>query len=128
MYSTRLLPADPDLLVPDGSQIRVLPAPERGGASVVHCRLPAGAMTKAVAHRTVEEVWYVAGGQGEIWRALGAESDVTALTMGTSLTIPLGTRFQFRNTGSAPLDIIIDTLPPCPGEHEAERVPDFWGA
>ena len=30
------------------------------------------------------------------------------------------------NTGPAPLEIVIATTPPWPGEHEATRVPDHW--
>jgi len=126
MLATTTLPHEPDLLAPDGSEIRLLPAPERGGASLVHCRLPAGATAKVVTHRTVEEVWHLIAGRGELWRARGERTDVTALVPGVSVAIPLGTRFQFRNTGSGPLDIVIVTLPPWPGADEAIRVADHW--
>jgi mannose-6-phosphate isomerase-like protein (cupin superfamily) len=126
MQAATTLPRDPDLLAPDGSEIRLLPAPEGGGASLVHCRLPAGATAKAVTHRTVEEVWHVIAGRGELWQARGERNEVATLGPGVSVTIPLGTRFQFRNTGSAPLDIVIVTLPPWPGAEEAIRVADHW--
>ena len=126
MLAATTLPREPDLLAPDGSEIRLLPAPERGGASLVHCRLPAGATAKAVTHRTVEEVWHVIAGRGELWRAQGERADVTALAPGVSVAIPLGTKFQFRSTGSGPLDIVIVTLPPWPGAEEAVRVADHW--
>jgi hypothetical protein len=43
-----------------------------------------------------------------------------------SLNIPLGTRFQFRNTGAEPLCFIIATLPPWPGEDEAITQVGHW--
>ncbi len=126
MFAATTLPREPDLLAPDGSEIRLLPAPARGGASLVHCRLSAGATAKAVTHRTVEEVWHVIQGRGELWRARDERAGVTTLAPGVSVTIPLGTRFQFRNTGSDPLDILIVTLPPWLGADEALRVADHW--
>ena len=133
------LPAQPDTLAPDGSEIRLLPA--LAGGSMVHCTLPPGATSLAVAHRTVEELWYVVGGTGELWRRMGDAGNVDAgnvdagqvdagqvdaLMPGVALSIPLGTHFQFRNPGAAPLEIIIVTLPPWPGAEEAYRVPDHW--
>jgi mannose-6-phosphate isomerase-like protein (cupin superfamily) len=44
------------------------------------------------------------------------------------LAIPVGTRFQFRNTSAAPLDIIGTTMPPWPGEDEAVFVAGKWGS
>jgi mannose-6-phosphate isomerase-like protein (cupin superfamily) len=120
----RALPSAHDVLAPDGSEIRLLGATAR--ASMVHCTLPPGRTTLAVRHRTVEEIWYVVAGRGEVWRRLGdAETTVEALP-GVSLTIPTGAHFQFRATGDAPLQIIIATMPPWPGADEAVRVADHW--
>ena len=59
-------------------------------------------------------------GQGQVWRKQGKREQVLDVGQGVSLTIPLGTLFQFRNTGSAPLEfLIIATTPPWPGEDEA---------
>jgi mannose-6-phosphate isomerase-like protein (cupin superfamily) len=58
-----------DVLAPDGSEIRLLAQTSRG--SMVHCALPPGQVTVAVAHRTVEELWYCLRGRGEMWRRLG---------------------------------------------------------
>ncbi len=113
-----------DLLAPDGSEIRLLPKLDRG--SMVHCRLPPGAVSRAIRHRTVEELWYVLAGEGELWRAVGDVERVVALRPHTAHTIPCGVRFQFRNTGLSPLDIVIVTMPPWPGEEEAEYVPGIW--
>ena len=106
-----------DILAPDGSEIRLLH--QLGAVSVVHCRLPAGAVSKPVRHRTVEEVWLFLAGRGQVWRRQGAREQLLDVEPGASLTIPLGTEFQFRNTGDAPLDFVIATTPPWPGADEA---------
>ena len=119
-----LLPARKDLLAPDGSEIRLLASSPRG--SMVHCQLPGGGTSLAVTHRTVDEVWYVLAGRGQLWRQYGDEECVEELVAGASCDIPLGTRFQFRNTAQDPLQILIVTMPPWPGSEEAVRVPDHW--
>ncbi len=106
-----------DALAPDGSEIRLLH--QLGGVSVVHCRLSVGVTTIPVRHRTVEEVWYFLAGEGQVWRKQGGREQVLDVRPGMSLTIPLGTDFQFRNTGDAPLEFLIATTPPWPGEDEA---------
>ena len=118
------LSTQPDALAPDGSEIR-LAGSVRGG-SLVECTLPPGKVSAAVRHRTVEEMWLLVGGAGEVWRKLGAEESLVAVGPGAWLTIPLGSHFQFRNTGAAPLRFVIAMLPPWPGADEAERVPDHW--
>ena len=109
--------AEYDLLAPDGSQIRLLHQLE--GASVVHCTLPVGGVSIPVEHRTVEEVWFFLAGAGQVWRKQGEREQVLDARPGLSLTIPLGTRFQFRNTGDVPLEFLIATTPPWPGADEA---------
>lgn len=120
---TTTLPQDP-IIAPDGSEIRELVA--GGRASMVHCTLPAGGVSLAVRHRTVDELWFVMGGQGEVWRKLEGEEAVVAVGPGSALDIPLGARFQFRNTGDEPLVILIATMPPWPGADEAPKVADHW--
>jgi len=117
LYESRVVSDDYDSLAPDGSEIRLLHQLE--GASVVHCTLPVGAVSIPVTHRTVEEIWYFLGGQGQVWRAQGSREQVLDARPGVSLTIPLGTHFQFRNTGDVPLEFVIMTTPPWPGEDEA---------
>ncbi|MCY4019141.1 MAG: cupin domain-containing protein [Chloroflexi bacterium] len=116
-FESRVVSEDYDALAPDGSQIRLLHQLE--GASVVHCTLPVGAVSIPVKHRTVEEIWYFLAGQGQVWRAQGGCEEVLDVRSGVSLTIPLGTHFQFRNTGAVPLEFVIATTPPWPGEDEA---------
>lgn len=123
-FATRRLSERYDVLAPDGSEIRVLAGLAR--ASMAHGTLPPGQVSRAVVHRTVEEIWYVLSGQGEIWRQRGEDEAVVAMTPGVSLTIPTGMRFQFRNTGDEPLCFIMCTMPPWPGEDEAVPAPGHW--
>ena len=115
-----------DVLAPDGSEIRLLP--QLAGGGMVHCTLPPGAVSLAVTHRTVEELWYVLAGEGLLWRQQGERQEVMPLRPGTAHTIPLGTHFQFRNPGAEPLVLLIVTMPPWPGMDEAVRVADHWSA
>ncbi len=118
------LPQDRDAVAPDGSEIRLLAATSRG--SMVHCTLSAGAVSKPVAHRTVEEVWYFLEGSGQMWRRNGDEERVVDVGPGVSLSIPVGVHFQFRAGGDRPLLALIVTMPPWPGEDEAYPVPGPW--
>lgn len=106
-----------DTLAPDGSEIRLLH--QLGAVSVVHCRLPVGAVSAPVRHKTVQEIWYFLAGTGQVWRRQGEQEQVLAAAPGISLTIPLGTDFQFRNIGALPLEFLIATSPPWPGADEA---------
>ncbi len=123
--STRLQDA-PLVRAPDGSDVRVLPTVD--GASMVYASLPPGAITQAVYHRTVEELWYCVSGRGRLWRSLDGEEQVIELEPGVSANIPLGTRFQFRNDGGERLEIVIATVPPWPGEDEAVACDGPWEA
>lgn len=123
-WQTRLVPEHEDTLAPDGSEIRLL-VDVRGG-SMVHCTLPPGGATRAVRHRTVEEVWFFLGGRGEVWRRLGDQEEVVDVGPGLALSIPLGVEFQFRALGDEPLTFVITTIPPWPGLDEAVPVPGRW--
>jgi mannose-6-phosphate isomerase-like protein (cupin superfamily) len=123
-FATTRLPARPDVVAPDGSDVRILLGLERGG--MAHFELAPGRTSKAVAHRTVEEIWYFVGGRGEMWRCQGAREEVVAVEPGVCLTIPLGTQFQFRSLGAEPLAAVGVTMPPWPGEGEAYEVRGKW--
>jgi mannose-6-phosphate isomerase-like protein (cupin superfamily) len=113
-----------DVLAPDGSQIRFLP--QVTGGSMVHCTLLPGAVSLAVAHRTVDELWYVLAGEGELWRRQDGREEIVTLQPHSAHSIPLGTQFQFRNPGTKPLTFVIVTMPPWPDMDEAVRVADHW--
>ena len=123
-FDTRRLPVAPDTVAPDGSNVRVLLGLTAGG--MAHFELAPGETSLAVSHRTVEEIWYVLSGQGEIWRRHETREEIISLEPGVCLTIPLGTRFQFRAFGDEPLAIVAVTLPPWPGEQEAVIVEGTW--
>lgn len=122
--STMTLPRDLDVLAPDGSEVRILLA--LAGGSMAHFLLPPGQVSRAVRHRTVEEIWYVLSGQGEMWRSAGGEEEVVALAPGICLTIPVGVQFQFRTIGETALSAIAITMPPWPGDGEAEFAHGKW--
>ena len=111
-------------MAPDGSDVRVLLGLASG--SMAHFELGAGQTSRAVTHRTVEEIWYVVAGRGEMWRKQGASEEVVALEPGTCLTIPLGAHFQFRAGPVQAVAAIGVTMPPWPGEGEALLVAGRW--
>ena len=124
IWDTQEIGSAPLATAPDGSAVHVLCATARG--SMILFALEPGAISRAVMHRTVDEIWYVAAGQGRLWRQRDAAAEITDLAPGLSLTIPVGTRFQFRNDGAAPLQIVAATMPPWPGDGEAEIVAGIW--
>lgn len=97
-----------------------------GGGSMAHFRLPPGQTSRAVRHRAVEEIWYVLSGQGEMWRSDGEHAQTVVLSPGVCLTIPVGVSFQFRCAGTEPLAAVAVTMPPWPGDGEAEIVAGTW--
>ena len=123
-FLTKRVSEGPEIIAADGSEVRVLCQLSRGALATF--TLPPGAVSKAVAHRTVEEVWYVVRGTGRMWRKMADREEVTALVPGISVAIPTGTHFQFRNDGTEPLDIVAATMPPWPGEGEAYFVEGKW--
>jgi mannose-6-phosphate isomerase-like protein (cupin superfamily) len=123
-FPSKWISPEPDVIALDGSEVRLLCELPRGAMAMF--TLPAGAVSKAVAHRTVEEVWCVIRGRGRIWRKFGDREDIADLVPGVSVAIPTGVQFQFRNDGMQPLDIIAATMPPWPGEGEASLVDGNW--
>ena len=96
------------------------------GGGLAHCTLPPGSVSHAVRHETVEEIWYFIAGSGQVWRRQAERQETVDVSPGAAVTIPVGTHFQFRNTGDAPLEFVIATMPPWPGAAEAVRVADHW--
>jgi mannose-6-phosphate isomerase-like protein (cupin superfamily) len=92
-------------------------------ASLVEVTLPPGRTTRAVRHRSVEEIWYFLRGEGEVWRE---GYDPVAVAAGATLIIPTGRTFQFRSGPGAPLVFLCYTSPPWPGEDEAAPASGPW--
>jgi mannose-6-phosphate isomerase-like protein (cupin superfamily) len=120
------LSATPDAIAPDGSEVRVLARTERG--SMADFQLATGQTSVPVRHRSVEEVWFVLAGRGEMWRRRADEEAVIVLESGVSFSIMRGTSFQFRSTGPDRLEIVAVTMPPWPVDRddEAEVVDGPW--
>lgn len=131
-FDTMQLPADPDAVAPDGSDVRVLLRLGRG--SMAHFELAAGRVSRAVAHRTAEEIWYVLSGEGQMWRRQEGRDgrqerqETVPLRPGTCVSLPAGTHFQFRAGADGPLAAVGVTMPPWPGPDEAYQVPGAWPA
>ena len=118
------LPEEPDAIAPDGSEIRFL---KQWGdtVSIVHCTLPVGMVSAPVHHKTIEEMWFFVGGEGEVWRKdpdSPQNASIEKVSAGKFLTIPTRAHFQFKNTGDEPLTFVIATLPAWPGDDEAVLV------
>lgn len=93
---------------------------------MAHGTLPPGGVSLAVVHRSVEEIWFVLSGRADVWRRLDSAESVVEMRPGMSLTLPVGTHFQFRTTSDEPFRFIMCTMPPWPGNDEAVRVSDYW--
>jgi len=126
LFKTLRLPAERTVVAPDGSDIRVLLGLAAGG--MAHFELAAGETATAVTHRTVEEIWFVISGRGEMWRKQGEHEETVALEPGVCLTIPVGTQFQFRASSAEPVSAVAITMPPWPGDGEAVAVDGPWPA
>ena len=125
-FETRRLPALPDIVAPDGSDVRVLLKTARG--SMAHFELAGGRASDPIRHRAVDEIWFVLSGRGEVWRCAQDQEEVVALEPGICVTIPAGTHFQFRATQGAALAAVGVTMPPWPGPDEAIAVTGKWAA
>jgi mannose-6-phosphate isomerase-like protein (cupin superfamily) len=123
-FATLRIPDEPTLRAPDGSEVRVLLGVAGGGMATF--TLAPGQVSQAIVHRTVEEIWLVLSGRGQMWRRQHDREQVVGLEPGVCLTIPLGTRFQFRAGADEPLVIVGVTLPPWPGDEEAVFVDGAW--
>jgi mannose-6-phosphate isomerase-like protein (cupin superfamily) len=107
----------------DGSEVRLLATEAQGTtrASLCEVRLPPGATSRPVFHRTVEEIWYVLEGRGRVWRCpAGVAADPVDVSPGDALAIPTGWAFQFRADAKAGLRFLCFTTPAWPGPDEAQ--------
>ena len=107
-FETKRIHSERDAIAPDGSEVRVLCQLSRGGLAIFS--LPPNAVSKAVAHRTVEEVWYILSGKGRMWRKLGDQEEIAALGPGVA----------------AELEMRAGTMPPWPGVNEAYFIDGAW--
>ena len=121
---TRLFPEDPDALSPAGAEIRYLMDGETG--NMIHSTVPPDQVNRATVHATVSEFWYVLSGRGLIWRRDEGGEATVVLEQGVSIDIPVGTAFQYRCTGTEPLEFLCVTMPRWPGDDEAALIEGPW--
>lgn len=115
-----------DAKSPAGADIRFLMDGPTG--NMIHSTVPAGQINRATRHKSVSEFWFVLEGQGQIWRSDGENASTVDLVAGVSIDIPAGTAFQYRCDGVSPLKFICISMPPWPGDDEAELVDGIWSA
>jgi mannose-6-phosphate isomerase-like protein (cupin superfamily) len=123
-FDTRRASTAPDVIATDGCEVRVLCSLPRGGMALF--TLGPGLVGRAVAHRTIEEIWVVIRGRGRMWRKSGEREEIAELAVGVSVGIPVGAHFQLRSDGAEPLEAVAVTMPPWPGEGEAVIVEGKW--
>ncbi|MFE5586766.1 cupin domain-containing protein [Kitasatospora sp. NPDC056531] len=120
----------PVVTAPDGAEVRPLLLLDGQGGLAVFVLAP-GQVSHAVSHVTVQELWQVTAGSGELWRRQDGREETVRLAPGTAVSIPLGTSFQFRADadGDGPLRITAVTMPPWPGtDTEARPEEGPWKA
>jgi len=116
------LKSQPDYAAPDQSNIWLLGSEPAGG--VVICTLAPGRASVPVRHRTVEELWYVIDGRGEIARRHGDRDPfIDELESGVCIDVGTGITFQFRALGDHDLTLLLLTMPAWPGSDEAIAEP-----
>jgi mannose-6-phosphate isomerase-like protein (cupin superfamily) len=123
-FQTAHIPMACDAVAPDGSDVRILLGLAGGG--MAHFELGPNRISKAVTHRTVEEIWLFLSGRGKMWRKQDGKSEIIDVYPGVCITIPLGTHFQFRSFGFESLSAVGVTMPPWPGDGEAIMIEGPW--
>ena len=126
LFETSNLGAEVNGEAPDGSDVRLLLSMQ--GGSMAHFSLGPGKISRAVQHRTIDEIWFFTAGIGEMWRKQGNAEAIVVTKVGTCITIPVGTKFQFRSLGKTALEAVAITMPPWPGDGEAMFVAGIWNS
>ncbi len=103
----------PVVAAPDGATVPPLLSLDGLGSQALF-ELSPGSVPRAVSRATVQELWYVTAGRGRTWRRQSGRESVDVLRVGTSVSVPLGTAFQFRADpdSTGPLRIVAITVPP----------------
>jgi mannose-6-phosphate isomerase-like protein (cupin superfamily) len=113
----------PDAMAPD-----ISPPAAAARGSMAQFSLPSGRVSIAVCHRTIEELWYFTSGSGKLWRKSKNAEETIDVHPGVSISIPVGTHFQFRCDSPERLQAVGVTMPPWPGMEEAYAVAGVWKA
>jgi len=117
MFDTKQISETPDVIATDGAEVRILCTTPN--SSMSHFRLLPGSISHAITHLTIDEVWFIAAGAGRMWLQFDDSEEVVDLRPGLSISLPLGTSFQYRCDGDDPLDIVGVASPAWPGDGEA---------
>ena len=125
-FGTKRAAVTADAVAPDGSEVRILCAGARGSMALF--TLAPGMVSRAVAHRSVEEIWYFTRGSGRMWRRDATREEIVEIGPGLSIAIPPVTSFQFRCDGDEAIEAVGVTMPPWPGIDEAYSVEGIWPA
>jgi mannose-6-phosphate isomerase-like protein (cupin superfamily) len=123
-FETVHLPLTPNAVAPDGSDVRL--SLGLSGAGMAHFESGPNKVSKAVVHRTAEEIWLFLSGRRQTWRNQGGVAAIVDVYPGACITISLGTHFQFKSYGFEALSAVGVTIPPWPGESEASLVDGLW--
>ena len=107
-FETRQLSSVPNVVTPNGSEVRIFCGLSCG--SMAQFSLSPGAVSKEVVHRTVEEVWCFIADRGRMWRQLEGCDEIVEVGPGASVSIPVGTRFQFHCDGAEKLGAVGTTM------------------
>jgi len=79
-FQTMQTPSKPTEVAPDGSDVRDLLVLK--GGSMALFELASGEISNPEVHRTVDEIWYVLSGKGQMWRKLGEIEQTVVLEKG----------------------------------------------
>src|SRR5258707_6155420 len=118
-FDTMRLPGVPDVAAPDGSDVRVLLQLDRGG--MAHFELGAGRTSVAVAHHSVDEIWYILRGHGEMWRRQGDRRETGLLGTGNRVSNSPRARLPLPGPAAGPLSArgLAEAAPGRPDEDAA---------
>jgi mannose-6-phosphate isomerase-like protein (cupin superfamily) len=125
-WQTGCIASEPNHVAPFGAEVRVLAHTARG--SMAHFVLSSKAISNAMAYRTVDEIWLFLSGRGRVWRCLDGQEEIVDVGPGVAITIPAGTKFQFRCDTYEPLAAVATTIPSWPGKDEIYPVEGCWQA
>src|SRR5690242_8322951 len=108
-WITMDLAEEPDRRSPGcDAEIRFLPG--FPAADFAHATVEARTASPAAILTEQTELFYVVGGEGELWRRHDGVEEVTRLRTGRSVGIPPGVDYQYRS-GHEPLRLLVATLP-----------------
>jgi len=123
-WETKVLTEAYDYISPGGaSEIRELPSFDQG--EITHARALPARPSIAATTTGLYELFFILGGEGELWRRSGDLEDVTPLRPGRCVSVPPGISFQYRAT-NGPLDFIVSTAPRWRRENWAESALRHW--